>query len=36
METVRELRYMDGSQAGAFLSGLGSRHVEGAIIVVLR
>jgi hypothetical protein len=32
---VKELRYLDGPQAGAFLSGLGSRHVEGAIIVQL-
>ena len=35
-EVVKELRYMDGAQAGAFLTGLGSRHVEAAIIVVLR
>jgi hypothetical protein len=33
---VRELRYLDGPQAGAFLSGLGSRHVEGAILIQLR
>jgi hypothetical protein len=33
---VRGLRYLDGPQAGAFLSGLGSRHVEGAIVIELR
>jgi hypothetical protein len=36
MEAVKELRYMDGPQATAYLQGLGSRHVEAAIIVVLR
>jgi hypothetical protein len=36
IESVKEMRYLDSSQAGAFLSGLGSRHVEGAIVVVLR
>ena len=36
IESVREMRYLDGSQASAFLSGLGSRHVEGAIVVTLR
>ena len=36
MVNVRELRYMDSSTAGAFISGLGSRHVDGAIIVVPR
>ena len=36
IESVRELRYMDSAQAGAFLSGLGSRHVEAAIVVVVR
>ena len=33
---VRGLHYLDGPQAGAFLSGLGSRHVEGAIVIELR
>jgi hypothetical protein len=36
LQAVKELRYMDGSEAGAFVQGLGSRHVEAAIIVVLR
>jgi hypothetical protein len=36
IESVKELRYLDSSQASAFLSGLGSRQVEGAIVVVLR
>lgn len=36
IEDVRELSYLDGPAAGAFLSGLGSRHVEGAILVRLR
>jgi hypothetical protein len=36
IEDVRELRYLDGPQAGALLSGLGSRHVEAAIVVELR
>lgn len=33
--TIRQLRYLDSSQAGT-LTGLGSRHVEGAIVVELR
>ena len=36
IESVRELRYLDSAQAGAFLTGLGSRHVEAAIVVVVR
>jgi len=35
IEEVREIRYMDSATAGAFISGLGNRHVEGAIIVDL-
>jgi hypothetical protein len=36
IEDVKELRYLDGPQAGAYLSGLGSRHVEGAIVIELQ
>ena len=36
IEAVRELRYMDSAQATAFVTGLGSRQVEGAIVVVVR
>lgn len=32
-EAGYSLRYMDGEAASASLSGLGSRHVEGAIII---
>lgn len=31
---VYALRYLDGSTASASLPGLGSRHVEGAIILI--
>jgi hypothetical protein len=36
IEAVKELRYLDSAQAGALLTGLGSRQVEGAIVVVVR
>jgi hypothetical protein len=36
IEAIKELRYLDSAQAGAFLTGLGSRQVEGAIVVVVR
>jgi hypothetical protein len=36
IEAVKELRYLDSAQAGAFLTGLGSRQVEAAIVVVVR
>lgn len=32
-EGIYELRWMDGARASASLSGLGSRHVLGAIII---
>jgi hypothetical protein len=35
-ETAVSLEYMTGARASALLSGLGSRHVEGAIIVHTR
>jgi hypothetical protein len=31
--SVRGLRYLDSSQANSFIGGLGSRHVEGAIVI---
>jgi hypothetical protein len=33
---VRELRYLDGPTATATLTGIGSRHVEGAILLEMR
>jgi hypothetical protein len=33
VEGIYELRYLDGATAKATLSGIGSRHVQGAIIV---
>lgn len=33
ISTVREIRYLDSAEAGR-LPGLGSRHVEGAIVLV--
>jgi hypothetical protein len=33
VEGIYELRYLDGVTAKATLSGIGSRHVQGAIIV---
>jgi hypothetical protein len=35
IDTVVELRYLDGTTASSTLPGLGSRHVAGAIILVL-
>jgi hypothetical protein len=35
-ETAESLQYMDGPTASASLPGLGSRHVQGAIIIRTR
>lgn len=35
-EAVRQLVWLDGSQASATLPGLGSRHVAGAIVIETR
>jgi hypothetical protein len=35
-ETIREVRYMDGPTATATINGLGSRHVEAAIVLDTR
>jgi hypothetical protein len=32
-ESAERLRYMDGPKASASLPGLGSQHVQGAIII---
>lgn len=35
MSTIREIRYLDASEAGR-LPGIGSDHVEAAIVVVMK
>jgi hypothetical protein len=36
LEGVTSLRYLDGASASAQLPGVGSRHVEGAIVIATR
>ncbi len=35
-ETIGTIRYLDGPAASAQLTGIGSRHVEGAIVISTR
>jgi len=35
-ESVRAIEYMDGAKAAATLPGLGSRHIDGAIVLRTR